>query len=106
MVADDQKKSRDVRRGALMIATAATFLLIAGCDSRPPGGHYQPSESKERQEQRDREEADGSGYGGYIGRSGGHIPGTAARSGIHADPQTGTVRGGFGKTGAIHASAS
>jgi hypothetical protein len=105
MVSDDRKKSRDVRRGALMIATAATFLLITGCDSSPPGS-YLPSELKERQEQKDREEADGGGYGGHIGRSGGHIPGTAARSGIHADPQTGTVRGGFGKTGAIHASAS
>jgi hypothetical protein len=105
MKADDQKKSRDVRRGALMIATAATFLLITGCDSRPPGP-YQPSELKERQDQKDREEADGSLHSGHIGRSGGHIPGTAAGSGIHADPQTGTVRGGFGKTGAIHASAS
>jgi hypothetical protein len=89
MVADDQKKSRDVRRGALLIATAATFLLISGCDSG-----------------RDWEEADGSGPSGHVGRSGGYTPGARPVSGIQADPQTGTVRGGFGKTGSFHASAS
>jgi len=100
MGGDDLKRSREVRCGALVMATAATFLSLTGCDSNP----YQFWKAGERQEQKDQEQADRTWHGGYT--SGAHIFGTTTRSGAPADPQTGTVRGGFGKTGAMHASST
>ena len=102
MVRDDQKKSREVRRGALVIAAVATFLSLTGCDSNP----YQFWTAGERQEQKDQEQADRTWHGGYTGGSGAHSFGATTRSGTRADRQTGTVRGGFGKTGAMHASST
>ncbi len=102
IVQDDLKRSREVRRGALVVAAVATFLSLTGCDSRP----YQFWKAGERQEQKDQEREDRTWHGGYSGGSGGHIFGTPMGSGTHADSQTGTVRGGFGHTGAMHASSA
>ncbi len=105
MKRDDHKSSPDVRLGVLMIAAVATFLSLTGCDHRP-FGPYQPGKTDERQEQNDQEPADRIRHSGYSGGSGGHIFGTPTGSGTHADPHGGTVRGGFGQTGAMHASAT
>jgi len=101
MAADDRKRSREVRCGALMIAAAATFLLMTGCDSmqsRP----CQPSTSRERHEDHDLDESYHIWHGGHAGRSGVPIYG----GGMTSAPDEGSVRGGFGKTGAMHASGS
>ncbi len=84
-----------------MIATAATFLLMTGCDSmqsRP----CQPSDSRERHEQQDQDESYHIWRGGRVGGPGMPIYG----GGMTPAPKEGMVRGGFGKTGAMHASSS
>jgi|SRR5208283_3575632 len=105
MAGDDLKKSRDVRRGVLMIAAVATFLSLTGCDPTPPRS-YQPWKTDERQEQKDQERADRMWHSGYSGGFGGHIFGTTTGSGTHADSHTGIVRGGFGRIGAMFASST
>lgn len=99
MTRDAPKSSRDVRRGVLMVATVAAFLSLSACDPSPPRS-YQPWKTDERQEQKDQERADRIWHSGYSGGSGGHVFGT------HADSRTGTVRGGFGQTGTMHASST
>jgi len=101
MAATDQKRSREVRCGVLMAATAATFLLMTGCDSMQ-SRTCQPSQSRERHEEQDRDESYHIWHGGHAGGSGGYMYG----GGMTSAPKEGLVRGGFGKTGAMHASSS
>ncbi len=102
----DTKRSRNVGSGALMLATVATFLSLTACDPTPPKT-YQPWNTDERREQKDQERADRMWHSGSSGGSGAHVFGaTVASSGAHPDSQTGIVRGGFGKTGAMHASST
>ncbi len=88
MAADEQKRSHEVRCGALVAATAATFLLLTGCDSM--------------QSRSDEDETYDISPSGHVGGQSRRIYG----GGMTSAPKEGLVRGGFGKTGAMHASSS
>jgi hypothetical protein len=103
MLSDESKTTGKLRCGALMMAAVTTFLSLGGCDMGP--GSHQPLPGERRQEEKDGSQAGpgwhgGSGIGGYsrppIGGEGG---------GTHRDPSSGTVRGGFGNTGSMHAAS-
>lgn len=105
MAHDDPKRNRDVRPGVLMIAAVATFLSLSGCDSRT-SGLYPPWKTDEGQEQQDQRGTGSAYHGGYSGVTGGRGFGPLTGSSGQADSAAGTVRGGFGQTGAMHASST
>jgi len=92
-MAQESRRSGSARQGILMIAAVTMFLSLGGCNPKPPVDGRQ-------------DDSQGTGSAWHGGGSGGYGTGMATGSGTRPDSMTGTMRGGFGQTGAMHASST